>query len=195
MNAVDGRAEVSPLLEVELLANGHEPFHGGGFESDEYPLASGTRGQIQQFLIVGEGPLKTQLISSLEAANLLGNFRFLGNVEDEMLPTVYNCADVFVLPSIQEGQGIVMLEAQASGKPVVAFDVGGVNEAARNDETGLLVERGNTDELANALLKLLGDSSLRLRMGSNGRRYVAENYTWDICARKMLSVYREALGQ
>ncbi len=148
-----------------------------------------------KFLIVGEGPLKTQLISSLEAANLLGNFRFLGNVEDEMLPTVYNCADVFVLPSIQEGQGIVMLEAQASGKPVVAFDVGGVNEAARNDETGLLVERGNTDELANALLKLLGDSSLRLRMGSNGRRYVAENYTWDICARKMLSVYREALGQ
>ena len=95
-----------------------------------------------KFLIVGDGPLRNHLSDSLETANLSGNFKFLGNLKDDVLPTIYNCADLFVLPSIQEGQGIVLLEAQASGKPVVAFDIGGVNEAVQNQETGLLVEAG-----------------------------------------------------
>jgi glycosyltransferase involved in cell wall biosynthesis len=97
------------------------------------------------------------------------------------------------LPSIQEGQGIVLLEAQASGKPVVAFDIGGVNEALQNKETGLLVNQGDVDALGDALLKLLTDKAIREKMGSNGRRFVSENYTWDICAQKMLTVYLETL--
>jgi glycosyltransferase involved in cell wall biosynthesis len=147
-----------------------------------------------KFLIVGDGPLRNQLAASLEAANLSGNFKFLGNLKEDALPAVYNCADVFVLPSIQEGQGIVLLEAQASGKPVVAFDVGGVNEAVQNKETGLLVNRGSNGELADALLKLLSDNTLREKMGTNGRRFVTENFTWDTCAQKMLKVYYEALA-
>ena len=147
-----------------------------------------------KFIIVGEGPLRNQLLRKLEAANLSGNFTFLGNVKEDMLPAVYNCADVFALPSIQEGQGIVLLEAQASAKPVVAFDVGGVNEAVRNGETGLLVKRGSTEKLADAIMKLLSDKALREKMGANGRRFVTENFTWDICAQKMLNVYHEALA-
>jgi glycogen(starch) synthase len=147
-----------------------------------------------KFVIVGEGPSKNQLLSNLATANLSGNFTLLGNVKEDMLPAVYNCADVFALPSIQEGQGIVLLEAQASAKPVVAFDVGGVNEAVRNGETGLLVKRESSEELADALLKLLSDKALREKMGANGRRFVTENFTWDICAQKMLNVYREALA-
>jgi glycosyltransferase involved in cell wall biosynthesis len=147
-----------------------------------------------KFLIVGEGPLKKQLNVSIESSNLLGNFKFLGIVKDDLLPSVYNCADVFVLPSIQEGQGIVLLEAQASGKPVVAFDVGGVDEAVRNNETGLLVERGNSDALADGLIKFLSDKPLREKIGAKGRRFVMENFTWDISAQKMLKVYREALA-
>jgi phosphatidylinositol alpha-1,6-mannosyltransferase len=147
-----------------------------------------------KFLIVGEGPLKYQLTVALESANLSGNFRFLGNLKEEALSAAYNCADVFVLPSIQEGQGIVLLEAQASSKPVVAFDVGGVNEAVRNGETGLLVKRGSSSELADALLRLLSDKPLREKMGANGRGFVSENFTWDICTQKMVKVYSEALG-
>ena len=147
-----------------------------------------------KFLIVGDGPLKNQLTAWLKSANLLGNFLFMGNLKDDMLPAVYSCADVFVLPSVQEGQGIVLLEAQASGKPVVAFDVGGINEAVRNGETGFLVKRGSTGELADALLKLLSDRTLKEKMGVNGRRFVSDGFTWDICAQKMLSVYYEALA-
>jgi glycosyltransferase involved in cell wall biosynthesis len=146
------------------------------------------------FLIVGEGPLKQQLTSSLNTAGISGNFKFLGTLKDDALKAAYDCADVFVLPSIQEGQGIVLLEAQASGKPVVAFDIGGVNEAVKDKETGLLVRRGSTEELADALLRLLADKLLREKMGANGRRFVTENFTWDICAQKMMQVYREALG-
>jgi glycosyltransferase involved in cell wall biosynthesis len=146
-----------------------------------------------QFLIVGEGPLRYKLSVSLETANLSGNFKFLGNLKEDDLSAAYNCADVFVLPSVQEGQGIVLLEAQASGKPVVAFDIGGVNEAVRNGETGFLVKPGSTVELGDSVLKLLGDKFLRERMGVNGRKFVTENFTWDICAQKMLKVYRESL--
>jgi glycogen(starch) synthase len=146
-----------------------------------------------KFVIVGEGPLKSRLLSILEAANLSGNFKFLGNVKEDMLAAIYNCADLLVLPSIQEGQGIVLLEAEASAKPVVAFNVGGVNEAVRSGETGLLVKGGNTDELADAVMRLLSDKNLRQKMGVNGRKFVLENYTWDICAEKMLSVYQELL--
>ncbi len=147
-----------------------------------------------RFLIVGEGPFKNQLLNLLSVANLSANFRFLGNVKEDTLAALYNCADVFALPSIQEGQGIVLLEAQASAKPVVAFDVGGVNEALQNKETGLLVKRGSSEELASALLKLLSDKALREKMGANGRKFVVENFTWDICAQKMLNVYQEAMA-
>ena len=147
-----------------------------------------------KFLVVGKGPLKNQLQSSISAANLSDNFNFLGSVKEGMLLVLYDCADAFVLPSTQEGQGIVLLEAQASAKPVVAFDVGGVNETVLNGETGFLVKRGSTDGLADALLKLISDKALREKMGANGRRFVAENFTWDICARKMLNVYQEALA-
>jgi glycosyltransferase involved in cell wall biosynthesis len=147
-----------------------------------------------RFLIVGEGPLKTVIQTSIQDANLAGNFRFLGKISEALLPMLYGCADVFALPSVQEGQGIVLLEAQASGVPVVAFDVGGVVEAVHIGETSFLAKFGNTDEFADAILKLLSDGTLGEKMGANGRRFVVENYTWNICAEKMLQVYHEALG-
>jgi glycosyltransferase involved in cell wall biosynthesis len=147
-----------------------------------------------KFVIVGDGPLKNHLIDSLKSANLSENFVFLSKLNEETLVSLYNSVDVFALPSIQEGQGIVLLEAQACSKPVVAFDIGGVNEAVKNGETGLLVELGNTDAFAESLQKLLADRALRNNMGRAGRKFVTENYTWDLCAQRMLKIYNEALG-
>jgi phosphatidylinositol alpha-1,6-mannosyltransferase len=147
-----------------------------------------------KFLIVGDGPLKNHLIDSLNSANLSDHFVFLSRLKEDMLISLYNSVDVFALPSIQEGQGIVLLEAQACSKPVVAFDIGGVNEAVKNGETGLLVELGNTDAFAEALLKLLSNATLRNNMGRAGRKFVTKNYTWDLCAQRMLKIYNETLG-
>jgi phosphatidylinositol alpha-1,6-mannosyltransferase len=88
----------------------------------------------------------------------------------------------------------VLLEAQASAVPVVAFNIGGVNEAVRDSETGLLAAPGNPYDLAGAVSRLLTDKGLRERMGSNARKFVAQNFTWDLCAQKMLGVYHESLG-
>jgi glycosyltransferase involved in cell wall biosynthesis len=143
------------------------------------------------FVVVGDGPLKNNLRAHLERINLSGNFVFLGDVNEKVLPALYNCADVFALPSIQEGQGIALLEAQATGKPVVAFNVGGVKEAMLDKETGLLV-RPDSRELANAIMKLLSSWSLREKMGRKGQEFVSGNFSWDVCAQRMLQVYHEA---
>ncbi len=184
-----GLGEAPVVLFVGALI----PRKGLSFLVEAAKQVAKTHGDVR-FVLVGDGPLKTQLTVDLAANNLSGNFLFKSGLTEESLAKMYGCADVFVLPSIQEGQGIVLLEASAAGKPVVAFDIGGVNEAVVNGETGLLVNRGSSGELAEALLKLLGDVGLREKMGSAGRKFVVENFTWDICAQKMLAVYREALG-
>ena len=143
------------------------------------------------FVIVGDGPLKNHLISYSEKQGVSENIVFLGDVHDDVLPELYNCADVFTLPSIQEGQGMALLEAQAAAKPVVAFNVSGVNEIVLDKETGTLVEP-DSHELANAILNLLSNRLLREKMGNRGRKFMSESFSWDICAQKMLQVYSEA---
>lgn len=148
-----------------------------------------------KFLIVGSGPLRREIEDSVASESLSGNFVFYGNIPENQLSAAYNASDVFVLPSVQEGQGIVLLEAQACGKPVVAFGVGGAKEAVKANESGFLLELGDTEGLADMVLRLLGDAALRQKMGSVGRRFVTENYTWDLCAQRMFSIYKEALSK
>ncbi len=143
------------------------------------------------FLVVGDGPLKNHLISYSKEVGVSKNFIFLGEVDDKKLPSLYNCADLLVLPSVQEGQGISLLEAQATAKPVVAFNVSAVNEVVIDKETGLLV-KPDSYELANAILNLLSNSSLREKMGRYGREFVRKNFSWNLCSQKMFQVYSEA---
>jgi glycosyltransferase involved in cell wall biosynthesis len=146
-----------------------------------------------QFVIVGDGPLKNLLINHLTKEHLIDNFVFKNGLTEKELSALYGCSDVFILPSLQEGQGIVLLEASASEKPVVAFNIGGVNEVVLDGKTGLLARQGNCDEFAEVLLKLLGDASLRQKLGLAGRQFISENFTWDICTQKMLKAYQEAM--
>ncbi len=144
------------------------------------------------FIIVGNGPLRNGLETEVTAAGLRAYVIFLGDVSETELAQAYSCCDLFVLPSVQEGQGIVLLEAQASSKPVVAFNTSGATEAMRDGETGLLAKPADSTALAEAILRLLSDNALRERMGARGREFVSNNLSWDITARKMLAVYREA---
>ncbi len=144
-----------------------------------------------KFVVVGDGPLKSHLIAYSKEQGVADNFVFLGSVPDDLLHRLYSCADVFASPSIQEGQGITLLEAQATGKPVVAFNVTAIKEVVKNKETGLLVEP-DSRKLADALLTLLSNQSLREKMGRSGREFVSKTYSWDICAQKMSQVYSEA---
>jgi glycosyltransferase involved in cell wall biosynthesis len=143
-----------------------------------------------KFVIAGDGPMRDSLVAWLKRLEILDKFIFLGDVSDAMLPELYNCADIFALPSIQEGQGIALLEAQASGKPVVAFNVGAVSESIMEGQTGFLYEP-NSQRLSSSLLRLLADAPLREKMGAKGREFVCDNYSWALCSRKMCQVYSE----
>lgn len=150
-------------------------------------------GEVDEAVLViaGEGPMKGYLRRFVEKKKLNRYVRFLGEVGDEALPKIYNCADVFVSPSLQEGQGLTLLEAQASGVPVVAFKVGAVPETVIDRETGILVDV-DADELASAVLWLLRDEEMRIRMGKRGVENVKKNFSWEKCADEMLRVYYEA---
>ena len=144
-----------------------------------------------KFVIVGDGPLRNHLISYSKKQGVSDKFVFLVDVSEALLPTLYNCADIFASPSIQEGQGISLLEAQATAKPVVAFNVTAITEVVKDKETGLLV-KSDSFELAKALSSLLSDKTLRERMGHAGREYVCKNFSWTLCAQKMGQIYSEA---
>jgi glycogen(starch) synthase len=143
-----------------------------------------------KFVVVGDGPLKNNLILYAQQQGVFDNFAFLGKVSDSVLPQLYSYADLFVSPSVQEGQGITFLEAQASGKPVVAFNVSAISEVIKHKQTGLLVEP-NSQQLGNVISDLLSNDGLREKMGKSGRDFVSSRFSWGVCAQKLFQVYSE----
>jgi glycosyltransferase involved in cell wall biosynthesis len=122
--------------------------------------------------IVGGGLQAAKLRRLWRELHLEGTVSWLGDITADQLAAEYNRADVFCLPSVQEGFGIVFLEAMAAGKPIVAARAAAVPEVVRH---GLLVEPESDEALADALETLYGDSQLRTTLASAGRRDV-ENF-------------------
>ncbi|MBI1936238.1 glycosyltransferase [Candidatus Woesearchaeota archaeon] len=152
-----------------------------------------------KLLIVGDGPEKERLENLTNELKLNRNVIFAGKVINQDLPKYYATADIFVGPSIvakggdTEGLGIVFLEAIASGTCVVGTNVGGIPDIIKNNETGLLVEEKNLEELAKAIVKLLKDKKLQQKLKKNAMNHIRKNYSWDIVAEKFSSLYAKIL--
>jgi glycosyltransferase involved in cell wall biosynthesis len=123
--------------------------------------------------VVGTGPDLARLERLSRDLGLGGRVEFLGHVDFARLAGEYRRADVFCLPSRQEGFGIVFLEAMAAGLPIVAARAAAVPEVVSDGESGILVGPDRPDDLAAALDRLLSDPAERLRMGEAGRRRAA----------------------
>jgi phosphatidyl-myo-inositol dimannoside synthase len=138
-----------------------------------------------RLLLVGDGPLYDDLVK--EAADLPpGAVTLTGRVAWEELAAHHAAADVFAHPNRTrlagldaEGFGVIFLEAQAVGRPVVAGDSGGSPEALVPGETGVLVDGDEPNEVADAIIDLLSDRARSARMGRAGRRFVEEQHDWD----------------
>lgn len=131
-----------------------------------------------QIIIAGDGELRPQFEDRARIARLSG-VRFIGHVDDEMLPPVYNMADLFVLPSINRGEafGLVLLEAMASGVPVIATDLPGVRSVA--DSGGLVVPPNDSEELARAIAGYFDLSAEdRADWQTHAREVVEEKFSW-----------------
>jgi glycosyltransferase involved in cell wall biosynthesis len=119
----------------------------------------------------------------------------LGSIDSEhLLATVYNAADVFVIPSMEEAFGQTALESLACGRPVIGSDVGGIPDMVRDGETGLLIERGNAVALAAALDQLAQDQDKRAQLGSNARELVLREFSFQKNAESYVELYRAMMN-
>src|SRR2546429_318279 len=149
-----------------------------------------------RYAVAGIGSRRSSLERLIAELGLGEAVRLLGFVPDEDLPALYNAADGFVLASrrydlLVEGFGISVLEASASGLPVIGTRSGGIPEAVREDETGFLVEPDDPAAVAAAAIRLLGDEELRRRIGAAGRAAVETYYNWDRVAADLIRIDRE----
>jgi glycosyltransferase involved in cell wall biosynthesis len=126
-------------------------------------------------VIAGEGKEESRL-RQLADSCLPGRVRFLGKVEREKMYRVYSAGDLFVFPGIRESLGMVFLEAQSCGLPVVAFADGGVPEVVADGICGYLVHPFDAREFNEAIVRLLADEDLRKRMGEAARGYVRNRH-------------------
>jgi phosphatidylinositol alpha-1,6-mannosyltransferase len=146
-------------------------------------------------LFVGEGPYKEHLESLVSKNGMNGSVTFVGRVQYAELAKYMCVGDVFVMPSRSrfaglevEGLGIVYLEASACGLPVVAGKSGGAPDAVLEGVTGFAVDGTNLDEIADTTVRLLSDLETARQLGAQGKKWVEENWRWEIWAQKFQSL-------
>lgn len=190
VNELDVRARHGLQGKALLLTVGHLNIRKGHDKVIEaLPLIRKKVPNVH-YLIVGEGPNRKRLEEQAGSAGLTDKVTFVGYVPDDELGAYYKASDLFImlsreLPGNAEGFGIVYLEAGGLEKAVVAGRSGGTADAVIDGQTGVLVDPEDIGDVAAVVSELLLDPKKRERLGLNGKRRVAEEYTWDKVAKKV----------
>lgn len=139
--------------------------------------------------VAGEGPLRDTLQDQINARNLGGHILLAGTFDsvDELLAA----ADLFVLPSHEEGMSLALLEAMAAGLPIVATDIPGNRELAADGQHALLVPPGDAEALADAMARLLGNGSLAAQLAAAARGRVAEEFSLATCVDRHVALFED----
>jgi glycosyltransferase involved in cell wall biosynthesis len=147
--------------------------------------------------IVGEGPERSGLQVLAQTLRIDSLTTFLGSVAHADVPASLKRFDIYAAPSRLDSEsfGVAVIEASACAVPVVVTDVGGLPEVVIADRTGLVVPREDVPALQAALKRLVLDADLRGRLGSEGRRHVAETYDWERCVDRMERCYEHMVKQ
>jgi glycosyltransferase involved in cell wall biosynthesis len=153
------------------------------------------RGHNPRLTLAGDGPLRSHLERLAADLGLTNHVRFLGNVGQDTIASLYAAADLFALPSFAEGVPVVLMEAMASGCPVVATRIAGIPELIEHGVTGLLVTPGRPDLLADALLAIASNPQAAARMAQGAREKVRRDFNIHTVAPQVASLFREKRGQ
>lgn len=172
---IDTLIETFALLNKKLVAS-------------EHPLA----GRIS-LRLVGGGSRMSSLQHLAQQLGIHDRATFVGQVPHTDVPGEIAKIDVYVALSRQESFGVAVLEAGAAGRPVVVSDAGGLAEVVRHGITGVVVPREDPRAAADALLDLVEHPEKRIALGQAARHHVRDNYAWEQCVHKMLSVYEGTL--
>jgi glycosyltransferase involved in cell wall biosynthesis len=130
-------------------------------------------------VVVGDGDDRSRLEQLADTTGVSEHVLFLGKTTDQGLVNAYRDCDVFAMPSVGEGFGLVFLEAMAFGKPVIGGNFGGIPDLINDGVNGFLIKRDDVHTLANRITRLLRSPDLSAGMGEAGRKIVAEKYTFD----------------
>ncbi len=144
-------------------------------------------------IIVGDGGYRKQLEGLVTELSLDKDVTFTGNIPNTKTSGYYNTADVFTIPTVRvEGLPLIVLEAMACGKPVVASKIGGIKTVIIDGIDGILVEPGNVGDLEKAILKILADEKLSKKLGANARRTIMEKFSKKKMVEETIRVYEQA---
>lgn len=144
-----------------------------------------------RLVFLGDGELRGELSGQVKTLGLEKQVLFLGMRSD--VPEIISCGDLFVLPSVNEGFGVVLLEAMAMRCPIVATNVGGVPEVVLDGETGILVPPGDPVQLARGIIQLLKDTSLAFKMAECGYQRLEDCFDVRETVSKTEHLYKELL--
>jgi glycosyltransferase involved in cell wall biosynthesis len=144
--------------------------------------------------IYGDGPLQATLVTRTRQLHIDAAVSFRAPYHRDELPAIMCDTDIFVLPSVTEGLPLVLIEAMAWARPIVATRVGGIPDVIANGATGVLVPPGDPATLAGALASLVEDGARRSQLGrAAAQAFLASGFTRDAVVRQMLAVYERAL--
>lgn len=138
---------------------------------------------------IGDGPHGAHIRAHARALGLDGIATFLGAQPEEAVANLLQKSDLLVLPSFAEGVPVVLMEAMATGLPVIASRIAGIPELVRDGENGFLIPAGDTGSLIDAIDRLLADPALRQRMGQAGRATVLADFAIDSEARRLAALF------
>jgi len=150
--------------------------------------------QDVQLILIGEGNEENNLRNLVNSLNLNNNIRFLGQISQDLVKEWLQKSKLFVLPSVEEGQGVVLIEALASGTPCIGSNVGGIPDVII-DEVGTLVPPKNPKALSEAILYYLNNEKIWLIKSKNSRLRAIEYFDWDLIGKKIVQIYKSVLSQ
>ena len=140
-----------------------------------------------KFVLIGDGELKDELENLAKKKGINNSYIFLGSITN--IPELLSQMDLFVLPSLWEGLPLVLLEAMAAKKPVVATGVNGVTEIIENEKDGILVHPKNSHDLSTAIIRLLKDSALMDRIAKAGFNKVSAEFNLTKMVKETEDIY------
>lgn len=148
------------------------------------------------FLVIGSGSYEKDLKFKVKSLNLEDMVKFIPWLPNEDLPQVYNSADVFLYPSFphegwEEQFGYSIAEASLCGLPTISTKSGSIDEVLIDGKTGLMISPNNILELKEAMEKLINNPALRKQLGENGRKYIVENFSHQIIAKKLFNLFKK----
>lgn len=158
---------------------------------DAMPLIMNQYGNVK-FIVAGTGPHMRQLEDHASELGLADRISFLGFIPQDKLISFYNAADLTVVPSLYEPFGMVALESMCANTPCIVADTGGLSEIVIHEGTGLKFTPGDAQSLADAIIRVLRDDELRMKLTKDAANLLGEKYSWTNISRKTEEVYRRA---